>query len=215
MDETSNIRAFGARHVERLTGLSARRLSSWDRRAFIVPSYTVRHSRAGRRLYDFRDLVSLRVAADLLGKGVRLPEIRKAVDHLRSLDYEKPLAEIKFWEYGGRLYFTEADTVRAGRRPEQVVAGFFVPVPKIVSDLRKRIHELDQRPVGEIERRRGALGSKPVIKGTRIPVASVRRLAEDGLSDTAIRDLYPDLELADIAAALAEAPPRRRMARTG
>jgi len=209
------IRAFNAEQVRELTGLDPRRLWSWDRRHFVSPSHSVRAGRPRRRLYDFRDLVSLRVAADLVAKGVRLPEIRKAVAHLRELDYKKPLAQLTFWEFEGRLYFSESETVRAGRRPEQVLAGFMVPVPEIVTRLKERIRDLDKRPVGEIERRRGALGGKPVIKGTRIPIASIRRLAEDGLTDAEIRDTYPDLEIADVQAALAESPPRRRMARTG
>ena len=57
----------------------------------------MRHSRGGRRLYDFRDLVSLRVAADLLKQGVEVTELRRAHAHLRSLDYDRPLAELTFW----------------------------------------------------------------------------------------------------------------------
>ncbi len=197
---------------EQLTGLSSRRLLSWARRRFITPSHTVRHHRGGRRLHDFRDLVSLRVAADLIAQGIRLPAIRKAIDHLRALDHEKPLAEVELWVYEGRLYFTESETVRAGRRPKQILAGFLVPVPEIVAALRDRIQELDVRPIGKIERRRGALGSKPVIGGTRIPIDAIRRPAEDGLSPSEICKWYPDLELADIDAALAGAPPRRRFA---
>jgi uncharacterized protein (DUF433 family) len=212
MSEDWAIRAFGDDQVEQLTGLSARRLWSWARRGFITPSHSIRRGRGGRRLYDFRDLVSLRVAADLLSQGVGGREISKAHAHLRSLDFEKPLAEVPFWVYDRHLYFSEADTLRAGRRPEQTVPGFMVPVPQIVDDLEKRILKLDQRPIGEIERRRGVLGSKPVIKGTRIPIAAIRRLAEDGLSEAQIRECYPDLEPADIRAALAEPRPRPRVA---
>jgi DNA-binding transcriptional MerR regulator len=215
VDESWTLRAFSARQVEQLTGLGPRRLWSWDRRQFISPSYRVRTGRSGRRLYDFRDLVSLRVAAELLRQGIALSEIRKAHAHLRSLDYKQPLAELTFWVYKDHLYFNEAETVRAGRRPEQVLAGFLVPVPEIVSDLKERIRELDRRPVGEIERRRGVLGSKPVIKGTRISIDSIRRLAEDGLSPAHIRDYYPDLDLSDIEAALKGAPQRPHAARAG
>mgnify|MGYP000440654166 CR=1 FL=1 len=42
-------------------------------------------------------------------------------------------------------------------------------------------------------------GGKPCIKGTRIPVAMVLELLEDGLSfDEILRDYYPNLTAADI-----------------
>jgi DNA-binding transcriptional MerR regulator len=206
------MRAFGARRVRELTGLSVRQLQYWDERGFIRPTLSSGRRR-GRRLYDFRDLVALRVAAQLRRQGISLQLIRKVHDHLRQLDYEKPLAELRFWLHEGQLYFNEADTVRAGRRPEQIVAGYLVPVPAIVSELEERIHRLDERRVGVVEKRRGVLGSKPVVAGTRIPVASIRRMAEDGLSTAGILAEYPDLQPDDIEAALAEAPPRRRRSR--
>jgi uncharacterized protein (DUF433 family) len=151
----------------------------------------------------------LRVAAELRGQGISLQMICKVNDHLRRLDYEKPLAELRIWVHGGSLYFDEADTIRAGRRPEQVLAGFMVPVPAIVHDLENEIRRRDERRPGQIERRRGVLGKKPVIAGTRIPVDSVRRMVEDGMSDGEVLKQYPDLTAEDIAAALKEAPPRR------
>ncbi len=185
------IRAFGAHRVRELTGLSFRQLQYWDERGFVRPTLSSGRRRA-RRLYAFRDVVALRVAAQLRRQGVSLQLIRKVHDHLRQLDYEK---------------------LRAGRRPEQVLAGYVVPVPAIVTELEEMIHRLDERPTGVVEKRRGVLGSKPVVAGTRIPVASIRRMAEDGMSAAEILAEYPDLQPDDIEAALAEAPPRRRTSR--
>jgi uncharacterized protein (DUF433 family) len=208
-DDQVAIRAFSRPKVIRLTGLSARQLQYWDEQRFLQPSVSSGAGRGGRRLYDFRDLVSLRVAADLRRQGVSLQLIRKVHGHLQSLDYRHPLAELTFWVFGGQLFFSEAETVRAGRRPEQVLASFVVPVPSIVASLNREIAQLDERPVGEIERRRGTLGSKPVIRGTRIPVASVLRLAEDGLTEAEILEMYPDLQPEDVQAALAGGRPPR------
>ncbi len=135
------IRAFGAHRVRELTGLSFRQLQYWDERGFVRPTLSSGRRRA-RRLYAFRDVVALRVAAQLRRQGVSLQLIRKVHDHLRQLDYEKPLAELRFWLHEGQLYFSEADTVRAGRRPEQVLAGYVVPVPAIVTELEEMIHRL-------------------------------------------------------------------------
>ena len=46
------------------------------------------------------------------------------------------------------------------------------------------------------------LGGKPVIKGTRIPVALIIELLADGLRSEKIIKEYPELSLEDIRAAL-------------
>lgn len=215
VEEDVAILAFSKHRVSRLTGLSGRQLQYWDEQRFLQPSVSGGAGRGRPRLYDFRDLVSLRVAAELRGQGVSLQLIRRVHAHLQSLDYRHPMAELTFWVYEGQLYFSESDTIRAGRRPEQIVASFVVPVPRIVEALQQEIAQLDERPVGEIERRRGTLGGKPVIKGTRIPVASVRRLAEDGLSEAEILEMYPDLQPEDVSAAPSSLPRRPEHGRAG
>ena len=205
------VMAFTAERVRLLTGLTLRQLQYWDERDFVRPSLTARQGRGRKRLYSFQDLVAIRVAADLRREGVSLQEIRKVADHLRALDYSKPLAEITFIAHGGHLYFKESNTWRKGMQPAQVLAQYVVPVQEISSDLRSRILEMRKRVPGRIERRRGTLGSKPVFHGTRIPVATVKRLLRDGADSAEILKLYPDLTTEDVRAAEAmELPSRRR-----
>jgi DNA-binding transcriptional MerR regulator len=203
-------RAFTSEKVRALTGLSSRQLQYWDEQGFLSPSLCAGKGKGRRRLYDFRDLVSLRVAADLRRSGISLQLIRKAVEHLSGLDYSAPLLELRFWSESGRMYFQEAGTVREARDPAQTVVEGTVPLPEIVRDLEAKIVKLDDRRHGAVERRRGALGSKPLIAGTRIPVESVRRLWADGADEGEILTLYPDLSAADVRAALAEEPRSRR-----
>lgn len=203
-------RAFTAERVLQLTGLSKRQLQYWEDTGLIRPSLSRPDARGrGRpRLYDFRDLVELRMAARLR-QSVSLQVIRRVRDHLRSLDYATPLAELHFEVVDGDLVFVEAGTVRQGRRPEQVVIAVTVPLPAIVEELQEQIARLDVRRVGEVERRRGALGGKPLIAGTRIAVATVQRLVDEGLGADRICELYPDLTAEDISAAVAaKATPR-------
>ena len=63
-----------------------------------------------------------------------------------------------------------------------------------------------------VERRRGALGSAPVLAGTRIPVSTIQSLHEAGWSTERIVDNYPGLDAADVAAVLVsrDKPSRRR-----
>jgi DNA-binding transcriptional MerR regulator len=196
--------AFTSEKVRALTGLSPRQLQYWDEQKFLSPSLRRQAGTGRRRLYDFRDLVSLRVATDLRHVGVSLQLIRTAVTHLRELDYEHPLSELRFWEVNGRLYFEEAGTVREARRPGQTIAGFAIPLGEILDELEQGIVQLDYRVPGRVERRHGTLGSKPLIAGTRIPVESVHRLRDDGADEKEILRLYPDLSAADVRAALAE-----------
>lgn len=210
-DDGQVTRAFTANKVTTLTGLTKRQLQYWDERRFLAPSLSRRGGRGRRRLYDFRDLVSLRVAADLRRQGISLQVIRGVVSHLRDLDYRDPLAELRFWASEGRLYFAEAGTVREGKRPDQTVAEFVIPVEQIVHTLEERISQLaEERRAGGVEKRRGVLGSKAVVAGTRIPVESIQRLRADGADDVEIIELYPDLTRADIDAALSQEQITRR-----
>jgi uncharacterized protein (DUF433 family) len=208
--DSIEIQAFTADRVRALTSLSLRQLQYWDEQGFIRPSLTARQGRGRKRLYSFRDLVSLKVAAQLRQHGVSLQQIRKVNTHLRTLDYRSPLAELRFFVSGSTLYFEEQGTVREGRRPEQVLASFVVPIGVIAQSLAGQIARLRQRPHGEIEQRRGTLGGQPVIKGTRITVASVQGLAAAGASLGEILEMYPDLTRQDVDAALAAGDPRRR-----
>src|ERR1035437_6985080 len=59
------ILAFNTHETRALTSVSLRRLQYWDETDFIRPSIAARHGRGSPRLYGFRDLVALRIAARL------------------------------------------------------------------------------------------------------------------------------------------------------
>jgi uncharacterized protein (DUF433 family) len=204
--------AFTAERARELTGLTPRQLQYWDEQGFIGPSLSKRKGRGRKRLYSFRDLVALRVAAKLR-QTFSLQLIRAVSDHLRALDYRTPLAELQFAIVDDSLYFNEAAHWQAGRPVGQIVGDYLINVGAIADELRGRVLGLDERKRGEVERRRGVLGGQPVIAGTRITVRSVQNLARDGASANQIIELYPDLTLEDVNAALATELPRRRSKR--
>lgn len=208
VSDASVERAFTWDRVRRLTGLTKRQLQYWDEEGFIRPSLSYSSGRGHPRLYDFRDLVALRVAAELRRKGISLQLIRKVDRHLRKLDYTRPLSQVRFWAAGNELFFQESASVRAGRSPEQIIFAFTVPIQAIVEKLESEIAALNRRPVGQFERRRGTLGSKEVFVGTRIPVDSIRRMLAAGLTDAEIRAAYPDLRRGDVAAVRKESQSR-------
>jgi uncharacterized protein (DUF433 family) len=214
VDSGIEISAYTADRARRLTGLTVRQIQYWDELGFIRPSLTRRKGRGRRRLYSFRDLVSLKVAADLR-RSVSLQLIRKVNDHLRRLDYRNPLAELSFVIVGGKLYFEESARWQDSRQLGQVVASFIIRVGAIAADLQQqiRIDQARARRPGVIERRRGVLGGKPVLAGTRIAVQTIKNLLRDGASVEEIRELYPDLGSNDIQAAdKADLSRRRKLA---
>lgn len=81
---------------------------------------------------------------------------------------------------------------------------FDVPLQEIRADLQDRIRELrTRRETGTIRMARGGLGSKDLIRGTRITPGAIQRMLASGWSEGRILDEFPELEEADIAAAVA------------
>jgi uncharacterized protein (DUF433 family) len=173
----------------------------WDRTGVAIPSIS-RQVSPGKivRLYGVRELMALLVAAELRRAGVPLDHIRKVVAHLNARGYESPLTELVFATVGKQIYFRNDDgTWESQQQPHQIVIHQVLELEPI----RARIREAalrDTADVGKVERRRGALGSKPVVAGTRIPVATVLRYLEDGCSVDEILTSYPALHREDVEA---------------
>lgn len=82
-----------------------------------------------------------------------------------------------------------------------------VPLHRFAEELNRSAEKERRRTLtaGQVERRRGRLGSTPVIAGTRVPTETIRRLTDAGWSTDRILENYPGLGRADIAAGLSEA----------
>jgi len=152
------------------------------------------------RLYGFLDLMALMVAAELRKRGVSLQHIHTIVAHLRGRGYEDPLTELRFATEGQRVHFQHPDgSWESGMAPDQVVLSQVLDLRALRARL-ARIGERDPSQVGQVERRRGVLGSKPVFSGTRVPVETVRRYLESGRSVDDILRAFPVLTRDDIEA---------------
>lgn len=202
----TKVAAFTTREAQRLSGLSPRRLQYWDETDFIRPSVAARGGRGLPRLYGFRDLVQLRVAAQLRDR-LSLQALRRLK---AALDLDAPFAEVRFALLPDDevVYIGPEGHFEAARAPGQIVLEFAVPLREIRSTLEHDVAELrERRGAGEIERRRGVVGNQPVFAGTRIRPEAVIGLLAEGWDDQRIMDAYPDLLPADIEAA--RAYPRR------
>lgn len=73
---------FSTKEVEKILGLTYRQLDYWDRSGFIKPSVASADGYGSERIYNFQDLVRLKVAKKLKEKGVSLQKLRRSLEYL-------------------------------------------------------------------------------------------------------------------------------------
>lgn len=197
------IAAFSLDQISRLTGLSNSQLISWDREDFFRPSLAYENRRSPySRIYSFEDLVGLKTLS-LLRDRVSMQHLKKAAQRLKS-HAGRPWSELTLYTLKGEVHFKRPDTGQI----EGAVSGQYgatIPLESVAEEMREEANKLRKRDpskVGKTERHRFVMGNALVFGGTRIPVASVRSLAEAGYSAARILKEYPDLKLADIEAVL-------------
>ena len=197
--EGSVLSAFTAREVQRLTGLTPKKIQYWDETSFISPSVASRKGRGSPRLYSFRDLIQLKVAAQLRD-SLSLQALRRLK---AALDVDAPFAAVRFLVTASNevIYVGPSGQHEAAKAPGQIAMTIDVPLREIRGDLSKRIEQLRQRHgVGRLAKGRGVVGGNSRIAGTRITAAAVQRLIDAGWSHAQILEEYPDLRAADIRA---------------
>lgn len=184
-----------------IASLSIRQVDYWSSTGLVQPSVDTRLTpHRPIRLFSFVELMSLMVAAELRERGISLQHIRSIVDHLRSQGFRQPLSQLSFATEGSKVYIQHPDgTWDSATKPGQGVLHQVIDL----DPLRRRIRQAGARDagtVGKFEKRRGALGSKEVIAGTRIPVETVRRYLQAGRSEKDVVAAFPVLHSADVAA---------------
>ena len=150
--------------------------------------------------YTLEDLVQGRVVRDLEGREIDIRVITAIVRALRVEGHRRPLSSLSWATAGQDIYvgYPDGNWVE-GRHPGQQVIPEVLNLNRIRAEARTAI----RRPeafAGQVERRRGALGSKQVFAGTRIPLAAIRPYVERGYPDERILEAFPDLRPADVAA---------------
>lgn len=191
--------AFTEDHVSRLTSLSVRQLRYWDETGFFKPTAS---AAAYGRYYSFRDVVGLRTLAELRREyKVPLQYLRRVAERLAHLK-DDLWSKTTLHVLGKRVVFTNPETGEA----EEPITGqkvLSLPLKRVrakAATEAKKLLQRDKRMVGQVV----SIGRKEkFIAGTRIPVAAVQRLAEDGYSPEQIIAEYPDLKMGDVEAALA------------
>jgi len=179
-------------HAARLSGVGVAALRRWQGSG----------AKPGG-IYTFRDLVSLRILHFLsLEAGIGTAQLRDLEEKLAALDggaWEHAWLELD-GQTASLVFPAQGQTTPVGMGHSAriwPVARFILEMSSAVTGLR------DRKPgdLGRIERKRGVMGGRPVIAGTRILVSSVQAFAEAGYSAAQITEQYPTLTPADVAAA--------------
>lgn len=132
---------FTADQASRFTGCTAHQLRYWDRIGLLKPSVQSTGGRPGvRRLYSFRDLVSLKVVHSLLEAGMSLQQVRRAYSYLRKkAGLEEQLSEVKLVTDGNSIF-------RVCRNDDEVLdalkegqLAFFLAIDDIARNVNGRV----------------------------------------------------------------------------
>jgi uncharacterized protein (DUF433 family) len=196
---------FSDEHVSRLTGLSKWQLRRWDGLGFFAPRFAYEDRFVPySRIYSFKDVVGLRTIAVLMKDfRVSFQELARVARELVKRGYDH-WADLKLYVVKKQVHFQQPGT--------QDVEGVWdgqlamLPIIDVVADVAKRVAELNKRPPsqrGRVEQHKHVVRNSPVIAGTRIPTAAIRRFHEAGYSVKQIIKEYPSLTPKDIKGALA------------
>ena len=99
---------YSVGEVARLFELPASRVRYWSQTGFISPSVR----QGNRRFYTFQDLISIKVAKELLDAGLPLQRVRRSLDalrfHLPRVD--APLARLRIRSEADQILVEEGET---------------------------------------------------------------------------------------------------------
>lgn len=200
-DVVDELVGVSAARAAELTDISRRRLLVWANIGLVDPA--VRRRVGGRevRLYGFEQLVELRMVRALEDAGRPTQQIHWVVDAYRSFS-PYPLRELT-WAVSGREIFVQFPDGHwhGGNQPGQGVMHQVLDLERIRTHLRRDLSRPRRHERGNIEKRRGTLGSKPVFEGTRTPVAAVQSYLKRDIPEKEILEAFPHLSSEDIEAA--------------
>jgi len=129
---------FSPREVIRLTGVPYSTLNLWAKKGLIVPSIADGSGSGSERIYDFNDLVALRVALELRKAGITTRSLQKVVNFVRKTGNEpKSLAHARLIVMGNDVFEVQSDhqLVSILRNPGQACLSFVVDLPRTLAQL--------------------------------------------------------------------------------
>lgn len=190
--------AFTRGRVSRLAGIDVEKLDYWDKTHLVGVAHRAHLSERNEvRLYGFADLLEVLIISELVRRGVSKRYVRDIVRHVRDLDYR--MGELRWAIAGSRVHFQAPDGEWEDGERSQFVAAEVLDLDELRNRIR-RSTEREDGTEGRIEKRRGALGSKPLVAGTRVPVATIEHYLREGFDTDRILASFPILSELDVEA---------------
>lgn len=146
--------AFTASRVRKLTGVSYETLNFWAKIGLVRPSVSAASGSGTRRIYDFEDLVAIRVALKLRRAGVFGPSLVRVLELLRNSGFDSPAKVAVDVTLKGEVEINlgKGERISARRKPGQLLLDFSCDcrnevweVRKILDSESKRSHLADDR----------------------------------------------------------------------
>jgi DNA-binding transcriptional MerR regulator len=134
---------FTALQASRFTGSTGNQLRYWDKIGLVKPGVQATGGRPGvRRLYSFRDLVSLKVVKSLLDGGMSLQRVRRAYEYLRSnARLDEQLSNVKLVTDGKSIFKITTGEIEILDVLRQGQMAFFVAIDKLASEVGSGVSE--------------------------------------------------------------------------
>jgi DNA-binding transcriptional MerR regulator len=129
---------FTPRQVTRLTGVPYSTLNLWAKKGLIRPSVAEGLGSGSERIYNFSDLIALKVAFELRKSGVTTRSLRRVIDFLRHNEsMEAPLAEARLIVSGRDVVLVknQRELVSTLANPGQGCLSFVVDLPRTLGEL--------------------------------------------------------------------------------
>lgn len=135
---------FSIDEAAKLARLSKERVIDWDKTGFLRASIPAKRRGISRR-YTFRDVIALRVAAELRDAGVSLQMLRKVVDHLRARDGLSPtevFTRTNLVTNGEQVYEVAGDVTLHVPSGQRVIGFHVIALDQVVSDIQCKARTL-------------------------------------------------------------------------
>lgn len=138
-------KSFSTSEAAQISGVSHRTVDYWAKTKLIVPSIADANGAGTDRLYNFDDLVALRVARELRQAGISTQSLRQVVKHLRENGRPKALSQLRLVGIGSQVCVVRF--VRGCKQLDNALTGqgvfaFMVDFERTVQDVRDGIDDL-------------------------------------------------------------------------
>ena len=133
--------SYTARQVRDITGVSYETLNYWAKIGLVKPSVSAARGSGTRRVYDFQDLVAIRVALKLRQAGVFGSALIRILNVLRQSGFDSPTKVAMEVTPGGDVEISlgDGEKISGRRRPGQLLLDFECDCREEVAELWRQL----------------------------------------------------------------------------